>query len=592
MTSGKESSSKNNNIDHDVAILGSGLSGGVLACILAKAGVKVLMIEAGVHPRFAIGESSTPDTSFKFKILAAKYDVPEIHNLASFYDLKDKVSSACGVKRGFSYVYHREGQAHKPSETHQFPTLAPPLGPDAHLFRQDTDAYITHVATQYGAKLKTNTRVQNIDFAHDRVTLETQQGEEFSAKFLVDGSGFRSVVADKFDLRKSNEECFTNSRGIFTHMSNVKLYDDVDPLVEQFDLPYPVSQGTLHHVFEGGWFWVIPFNNHPDSTNPLCSVGLLLNRDIHPETGMDAEEEFFHYVNKFGIMKKQFENAQAVRPWVSSGRIQYHSKQLVGHRYALLAHAAGFVDPLFSSGLTLTNVVIDELASKLITSVKNDDFSLEQFTPMNESFSQRLEFYDTLIGGAFVAFQDYDLWDAWFRLWSMSNFIGTLMNFSLYFQFIASKDKNTLKQAYQSPYNGVLANGFKPHKVVLDKAFELIKQVKEEKLCPKQAANEIRSLIANADYFPKYMKWGDPKVRATKPYTLIRMIRIYLWYVFKGPKEHKQYLVGFNPVTVYLYIFKSVFKNNKLANKRKWWFIRDIFKAKNSDWKLSWRPRK
>ncbi|HZI04587.1 MAG TPA: NAD(P)-binding protein, partial [Archangium sp.] len=95
---------------HDVAILGTGLGGTILGSILAKHGVKVLLLEQGVHPRFAIGESTIPETTFMFRLLAERYGVPEIGHLANFQRARWHVSLSCGIKRSFSFVYHREGE--------------------------------------------------------------------------------------------------------------------------------------------------------------------------------------------------------------------------------------------------------------------------------------------------------------------------------------------------------------------------------------------------------------------------------------------------------------------------------------------------
>ena len=124
--------------DFDVMIMGSGLGGSVTATIMARKGWRVLLIDAGSHPRFAIGEATTPDISFLMKIMSRKYDVPELYNLTAFHRLRDRVSSACGIKKSFSFLYHDENKEVNPKHSHQFPTLAPPMGPDCHFFRQDT----------------------------------------------------------------------------------------------------------------------------------------------------------------------------------------------------------------------------------------------------------------------------------------------------------------------------------------------------------------------------------------------------------------------------------------------------------------------
>ncbi|MBE9170025.1 NAD(P)-binding protein [Pleurocapsales cyanobacterium LEGE 06147] len=77
----------------DVVILGSGLAGSILATILAKHNLRVLMLDKGVHPRFAIGEAMTPDTDLMMKILSYQYSVPEIEHLSSFENICENISS-------------------------------------------------------------------------------------------------------------------------------------------------------------------------------------------------------------------------------------------------------------------------------------------------------------------------------------------------------------------------------------------------------------------------------------------------------------------------------------------------------------------
>ena len=73
---------------------------------------------------------------------------------------------------------------------------------ESHLFRQDVDAHLFHLAVSYGVEPLSGTRIQDIDVdPAEGVTLRSDKGEEFRARYLVDGSGFRSPVADKFGLR-------------------------------------------------------------------------------------------------------------------------------------------------------------------------------------------------------------------------------------------------------------------------------------------------------------------------------------------------------------------------------------------------------
>lgn len=570
--------------DFDCLILGSGLGGSMLAAILARHGRSVLLIDAGTHPRFAIGEATTPDTSFRLKLVSLKYDVPEILNLSTFHKLRDHVSPACGVKRSFSFLYQRQGEEQNPEESHQYPTLAPPMGPDCHFFRQDTDSYMLSVAVGYGAKVRQQVSIRDIQIDDGGVRLESDRGEVFSGRYLVDAAGFRSPVADKLDLRADPDSMLTNARTIFNHMVGVRHYDEVGQDPAAYGLKYPLSQGTLHHVFEGGWFWIIPFNNHHDAVNPLCSVGLMLNRELYPETGMDAETEFFSFVDRFPSMRRQFEGATAVRNWVTTRRVSYHSHTVVGDRYCLLAHAAGFVDPLFSSGLNLTTGHVDILSRHLLVAFDDGDFSASRFAAVESFFLTGEKVFDQVVGGAFTAFRDFDLWDAWYRMWVVALLVGTCYNAKLYLRYLQTGDRRLLEASQHPPYTGVLGSAFPQFRPLFDRHIELMQQVREGSLDSKTAAAEMRGLWRGIDFVPTYFDWSNPRVRTTPAFTVMGVTRMYFWYFFKAPKEIYRALFDWSPLTAYRYILRSVWATRRSSARRRRQYVRDVFKAWNLDW--------
>jgi tetracycline 7-halogenase / FADH2 O2-dependent halogenase len=570
--------------DYDVIILGTGVGGTMLGAILARHKLKVLMIDSETHPRFAIGEATTPDTNFRLKLLALKYNLPEISHLSAFQPLRDFVSPASGVKRAFSFLYQREGAEQIATETHQYPTLAPPMGPDCHFFRQDTDAYMMAVAVNYGAKVRQKTRIAEIDIQEDHVRLVSEQGEAFVGKYLVDGTGMKSVLAHKFELRDDPDNFRTNTRAIFTHMVGVKLYDQIGSSRKKHGLKYPLSQSTLHHIFEGGWFWIIPFNNHQDSTNPLCSVGLVLNRRIHPETGIDPEEEFWSYVRKFPDMMRQFESAQAIRGWMSTGRLQYGAKNITGHRYCLLSHAGFFIDPLYSTGLALTTAWVDLLGGQLLKAFEANDFSVENFEHLNSFFKNNIGYADEMVSSSFVAFRDFELWDAWFRVWVVALFIGTALNASLYLRYLETKDKRVLDQSGKEPYSVLLGGKFAVFQELYRQALAEMDRVRDGQTSPAEAAQKIRGLFKGIKYLPTYWRWHERVVRTTPAFTIWGMTKMYFWFLFFAPGHLRKPLFGWNPLTAYKYILTSILDNNGASRRRKRSYIRDVFKAWNSDW--------
>src|SRR3954449_4165340 len=147
---------------YDVTILGAGIAGSILAAILAKQGVKTLLIDSASHPRFAIGESTIPQTLVYMRTLAARYGVPEIKTLSNLNDCAKYIGPTHGRKAHFGFMIHHEGQPQQPRECTLF--NAPKLLAEAHhLFRQDTDAYMFYAAIRYGAIARQNIRIEDVD---------------------------------------------------------------------------------------------------------------------------------------------------------------------------------------------------------------------------------------------------------------------------------------------------------------------------------------------------------------------------------------------------------------------------------------------
>jgi FADH2 O2-dependent halogenase len=475
--------------DFDVAILGNGLSGSLLAIILGKQGVSTVLIDAEQHPRFAVGESTIPHTSLLISVLAEKYDLPELDDLVNANDLAKNVCTTCGIKRHFGYVYHRPGQTYDPKEGLQFGTSA---RDENHWFRQDIDAYLHNLAVHYGAVPRQKTKITGIEINQSGVKLQTSQGEEIRARYLVDGTGYRSILADRFGLRENPTRLKHHSRTLFTHMVDVPPFDDANN-----PLPISYHKGTLHHCFERGWFWVIPFNNNPLSTNPIISVGLTIDPRRYPKPEMSAEQEFNEFVNLYPSVAEQFKDAKAVRPWVSTGRLQYSSKKTTGYRYCLMSHASGFVDPLFSRGMFNTVEIIYALLDPLLEALKTDNFDEEPFRPVDAQQQLVLDYNDDLVNGSFISWNDFDLWNAWLRVFGLGTFLAEFHLMNGMSDYTRTGDSSYLKGPTKNP---IFCDFEDPDYAAFFKAsVETVEAVESGRLEAKKAAKRIFDL---ADSYP------------------------------------------------------------------------------------------
>lgn len=451
---------------YDVIIVGSGLAGTMTASCLAANKAKVLVLDADTHPRFAIGESTIPATSMMMRLVSERYGVPEIKYLATFEAVHSKITTTCGVKRNFGFLYHRPNQPQDPRETHMFP-IPKITHTENHFFRQDTDAFMLQVAAKYGADVRQQQRVADVDIDEDGVTVTLTNNEKVRGKFILDASGYRSVLAQKYSLREEPTRFRHQSRSIFTHMVGVRPYDEIAPK-SVYHHPSPWHEGTLHHMFNGGWMWVIPFDNHLRATNPLCSIGLQMDPRIHPVPDCSPEEEFRRFVGQHPGMAPQFENAVAVRDWVRTGRLQYSSRQTVGYRWCLTSHAAGFLDPLFSRGLSNTMETMNALVHRLLSAIEDNDFSLERFQYMQEFEQGLLDFNDDLCANAYISFRNFRLWDAWFRIWSLGQIIGTFEVNRAYARYLDTHDVKHLDPLERPWWRGRVIPVDSPYREVME----------------------------------------------------------------------------------------------------------------------------
>lgn len=498
--------------EYDVAILGAGIAGGMLGAVLARNGVRVLLIDASTHPRFAVGESTIPYTSAITSIISARYGVPEIAPLSGFHDTVKRVSPMCGRKQNFGFVYHRRGTSQNPDEINQL-VIPEWQRTETHLFRQDTDAYLFNLAVAYGAEPLLNTKIVSFDIDPAvGVALRSAAGIEYRAQYLVDGSGYRSPVATEFGLREEPTRARLHSRAIFTHMVGVTPFDDT-PTAARHDQPDPWHHGTLHHVFDGGWLWVIPFDNHDTSLNRLCSVGLTLDSRKHQSDGLSPQQEFDRFLADFPAVADQFRNARSVRPWVATGRLQYSATSTVGERYCLTSHAAGFIDALYSRGLTNTLEIVNALAWRLIAATRDGDWSTQRFQYLNELQQGLFDVHDDLVYSSFVGFRDYSLWNAVIRVWKTTSILPTMVLEKALHTYLDNGDEHVFFNLEKTNTPGLVAPVGVDVRELLEFTRTTCQAVDAEKMDAESAADAIFARVDGAPFLPAPFRLGDPKSR-------------------------------------------------------------------------------
>ena len=364
----------------DIAIVGSGFAGSLLALIARRLGRSVVLVDKGAHPRFAIGESSTPLANLLLEELATRHDLPRLLPLTKWGSWqRDYPAIGCGLKRGFSFFAQRAGEPFeaRADRANELLVAANPNDSiaDTHWYRPDFDEFLAGEARAAGALYLDETALFAPQFDGDGALLRgtrrgARRGEsvELRARFVVDASGPRGFLARALQLLELACPHLPPTQGLYAHFRGVNRLRETTDLGEQTP-PFPIDDAALHHVFEGGWMWILRFNNG------LTSAGVSLSEELARELNLsEGAAAWARLLARFPSVAAQFEGASAATPFFHAPRLSYGSGVIAGENWALLPSSAAFFDPLLSTGFPLALLGIARLAE-----VFASDFGSESF---------------------------------------------------------------------------------------------------------------------------------------------------------------------------------------------------------------------
>lgn len=363
---------------YDIAIVGSGFAGSLMAMVAKRLGYSVILLERGKHPRVTIGESSTPLANLLLEELADRYDLPAMRPLSKWGSWQREYPQvACGLKRGFTFYHHQLGCPDVPDASHANELLvaASPHDriADTHWYRADFDALLVRHAQEFGVDYVDEVRVRDVVANEDGVRFavtKSQIEQVHRAKFLIDATGPRGFLQNEFHLPETAFECLPETQALYSHFSGVmrpqpRAWSDPSEAA-----PYPAEDAAVHHVFDGGWIWVLRFNNGITSAG-VAATNAAANR-LHLDEGENA---WLRLLDLIPALKEQFATSRPEQPFRYLPRLSFLSGRVCGERWAMLPSAAGFVDPLLSTGFPLTLLGIARLARTLESGVESPTFS-------------------------------------------------------------------------------------------------------------------------------------------------------------------------------------------------------------------------
>ena len=320
-----------NQVETDVLIIGAGPAGSSAAALLQREGFKLLVVEKQQFPRFVIGESMLPSSMSWLKeagLLDAVEKQMFMRKNGAVFLRGDEICNfdfSSQFTDGFQYTY-------------QVP-------------RAEFDKALADAVAARGVEILYRHGVTAVNFepTHATATVEKPDGTKFEvkAKFIMDCSGYGRVLPRLLDLESPST--FPNREALFTHVTG-----DLRPAERE--------EGKIWVCIHpgGAWIWIIPFSNGK------TSVGVVASAEFFKQYPGESDAQLRAILLSDPNSAKRLAKMEFAMPAQRISGYACSVKQLFGDRYALVGNATEFLDPVFSSGVSLAFASANR-ASKVLT---------------------------------------------------------------------------------------------------------------------------------------------------------------------------------------------------------------------------------
>ena len=379
-----------------------------------------MLIDRARHPRFAIGESSTPNADLILLRLAREYDLPRIAPLAKYGTWQAAYPEViCGIKRGFSYFHHRRGQPFQADAEHTTELLVAASPDDehsdTHWLRSSVDGFFAREAAASGVPLLENTTVSLEPHGRGwRLSGDaaTKRPVQIDADFVIDGTGEFGLVPRTLGIANRADTLATNSRTVFAHFHE------------------PASPGTICCNSGAARSPIIRFAAimprctrcsttagciSSDSTTASSAPGSCSTRrnarSTNPCRSKRSGTRCWPLSVDCRAVRGHPGRRAAWRHRPASRRLQRRMSHMAGDNWALLPHTAGFIDPLHSTGIAQSLCGIGRLIAIFREHWQQPSLpaALARYAA---TVDRELTMIDKLVSGCYLARRNFRLFTA------------------------------------------------------------------------------------------------------------------------------------------------------------------------------------
>ncbi len=348
----------------DVIIIGGGPAGSTLGCYLSMAGISNTIIEKENHPRPHVGESMVPVTTRVFREIGFLETMEK-----EGFPKKYGASWHAPQNKGLVYILFGE-----------FPNDLTNQDYTYHVDRGRMDNLLLKHAEELGSTVYQGVTVKQVLFTDGyasgvRIGIG-DQSIDLHSKVVVDASGRNTLLGRQLRLKVKDP--------IFNQYAVHAWFEGVDRGDE-------FTAGHIHIYFlpiERGWVWQIPINE------TVTSMGVVVEKDAFTQMIKgDLEEYFWDQMKTNDNLAAAMSNARRINEFKTEGDYSYKMSKFVGDGYLLVGDAARFVDPIFSSGVSVAMHGARNASKQIQIALEKNDFSEAVLKPYEETMLSGVEIW-------------------------------------------------------------------------------------------------------------------------------------------------------------------------------------------------------
>ena len=357
--------------DFDFAVAGGGPAGSSAAISLAQRGHSVVLFERETFPRFHIGESLLSTANDHF----AKLGVAET------------MEAACFPDKWGARLFTHDGLSGRGIDFTDVTEVTKPK--TVQVCREVFDKILLDRARELGVDVREGYRVNACEFSSDAAILDFASGDDgvpgrVRVHALVDATGRNGLLARKFNLR--TDEPLLANIAVFSHYKNVPRLAG--------DRPDDIRLVSRN---DAGWFWLIPISKE------LMSVGVVVPKSLYVQLPKGSPEEMLdRAIADTPVLADLMRGATREWPVRVEKDFSYSASAYAGDRWILAGDAGSFLDPVFSTGVSIAMESGIEAAVELDRALARNDFSARQFAAFSRRQRRRFKTFRRFVVGFYT----------------------------------------------------------------------------------------------------------------------------------------------------------------------------------------------